>query len=136
MDLRRSARSWLALSAVAVAALAFAACGNDADNGNDNDAPPPGPQEITVLMLDNYFDPDDITVAVGQDITFIAVNDGEAVHNMIVRSADVEGQDFASDFLVNPGEESTFSANFSAPGEYEFYCSFHLPGMVGTITVE
>jgi plastocyanin len=55
---------------------------------------------------------------------------------MHVLSKDGEGKDFASDALVSPGQSSTFEVTFTKTGTYDFQCDYHLPDMVGTITVE
>lgn len=97
------------------------------DNGDDNG----DVEEIEVSMQDNFFEPAEITIPVGQTVAIVAKNDGAAVHNMVVLDTD-----FRSDTIVNAGEESTFEVTFSEPGTYDFQCDFHLPDMVGTITVE
>jgi len=93
-------------------------------------------REIEVLMQDNFFEPTEIQLAVGEAVTIVAKNEGVAMHNMHVLSAETEGKDYTSDPLVNPGESSEFVVQFSTPGTYQFQCDLHLPGMVGEITVE
>ncbi len=87
-------------------------------------------------MKDNFFEPNEITVPVNTTVRFVAKNEGTAVHNMHVLSADREGKDFASAQIVNPGETSEFEAKFTQTGDYDFQCDFHLPDMVGVIHVE
>jgi hypothetical protein len=57
------ARRLFAVSALAVAAVLVAACG-EGEASPSNSTPPPNsePQEIRVLMHDNYFEPTEITV--------------------------------------------------------------------------
>lgn len=89
-----------------------------------------GGDEVTVEMFDNFFEPEDLTVATGTTVTF--ENLGRVQHNVL----DVDGG-WEVD-LVDP-EKST-SLTFDEPGTYTYYCSLHAPadasgGMVGTLTV-
>ena len=77
-----------------------------------------------------------IKVPVGKKITFIAKNEGAAVHDMKILSKATEGKDFMSDALVNPETESKFTATFNKKGTVKFQCDYHLPDMVGTIEVQ
>jgi plastocyanin len=86
-------------------------------------------------MRDNVFVPETIRVPLGLPVRVTAVNDGVEVHNMLVEGEDGDTA-FLSDVRVSAGESSTFEMFFEAPGTYSFSCGFHLPGMVGTITVE
>ncbi len=135
-------RTILKLSALLPLVLAVAllgACGGDDDdggataptattapNGNGNVVG----DELDVIMHDNYFEPAEFTIAVGQTVSITAINEGIAVHNMAVLNTD-----FKSDAIVTPGGESTFEVRFDTPGTYPFQCDYHLPDMVGTITV-
>jgi plastocyanin len=122
-------------AAAALAAVAVACAGGEATTPNAT-LPPEGPLAIEVLMKDNVFEPTAIRVRAGQTVTVTANNVGLAIHNMIVQTRDAEGRDFMSDTIVNPGEESVFEMTISTPGSYQFICAFHLPEMVGTVTVE
>lgn len=141
--------------AVALIALPLAmACGGDGDsdassNGDatteassnsngDNDGNSNGggeAQTVTISMQDNFFEPKDITVKQGT-VTFEVTNDGAAIHNMHILSSEVEGEDFMSETTIVGGASDTFTATFTKSGEIKFQCDFHLPDMVGTITVE
>jgi plastocyanin len=90
---------------------------------------------ITVSMRDNVFVPATFRVPLGLPVRVTAVNDGVEVHNMLVEGEDGDTA-FLSDVRVSAGESSTFEVVFDAPGSYRFSCGFHLPGMVGTISVE
>ena len=89
------------------------------------------PISIGVDLTDNAFTLTDSTVKVGQEVTFNLVNSGAAIHNMIF-----EGMEFKSEIMINPGATSSFQATFVEPGVYRYVCSFHMPNMVGEITVE
>ena len=150
---------WVLLAPAAAFALAFAGCAGDDDDadsgaggisvatigGGSGDTSPtkpsgggdaPASETITVVMTDNKFTPSTIKVPVGKKITFIAKNEGAAVHDMKILSKATEGKDFMSDALVNPETESKFTATFNKKGTVKFQCDYHLPDMVGTIEVE
>ncbi len=145
-------KGWTALIAGAALLSTVVACGDDDGAAAENNtaastataeatttttaAAAEPSREIEVLMQDNFFEPTEIRLAVGEAVTIEAKNMGVAIHNMHVVSAETEGKDYTSDPIVNPGESSEFVVQFSAPGTYKFQCDFHLPGMVGEITVE
>jgi plastocyanin len=79
-----------------------------------------------VAMLDERFEPADLTVPAGTTVTWI--NKGAHWHS--VANLDLR---FTSGKIF-PGE--SFSFTFDVPGEYELYCQHHaMAGMNGTITV-
>jgi len=96
--------------------LTAAACGGD-DDGAD-EAAEPG----VVLVDDNVFRPKEMTVAVGDTVTWRW--EGSAAHN-------VTGPGFESD-NQSDGE---FEHTFDEAGEVDYVCTLH-PGMTGTIVVE
>lgn len=145
----RSGSRWIALLAGTLLAAATVACGGGDGSTEDasatagaaaTQAPDAGTsaeaREIEVLMKDNFFEPTEIRLKVGEAVTIEAKNEGVAIHNMHILSSATEGTDFRSDPLVNPGEESAFDVQFSTAGTYAFQCDLHLPGMVGEIIVE
>lgn len=123
------------------ATLALAACGGGGDddenggndNGNGNGIPsiPADATEFVVSMQDNLFEPAEFSVAKGQTVTIVAKNEGTAIHNMVVKDTNMK-----SDTMVQPGAESRFEIRFDNAGTFDFQCDFHLPDMVGTITVK
>lgn len=153
---------WALIAPVAILGLALGACGGDDDDAADDDngggitvatktggnggsaTQPSGGDDdddkdaetITVVMTDNKFTPNKITVPVNKKITFVAKNEGAAVHNMKVLSKATEGKDYVSDALVNPETESKFSVTFKKTGTVKFQCDYHLPDMAGTIEVK
>lgn len=106
----------LRVLALFVVLLGFAACGG---GGSDTTAAS-GP---SVTLRDVMYQPDRLTIAVGETVTWIW-DDGGTLH-------DVVGEDFKSDLL----SDGSFSHTFSEPGTYPYNCTIH-PTMVGTITVE
>lgn len=149
MRIKRLARLGLILPAALLVLGVATACGgggNDDSNGGPTATPTEAKsgngdngasgEPVTIELHDNFFDPKDITVPVDTTVEITVVNKGVAIHNMHVLSADVEGQDFTSDAIVNPGASSTFEVKFTTTGVFDFQCDYHLPEMVGTITVQ
>ena len=89
----------------------------------------------------------DISVPLGQEVTFELENRGTAIHNVQVNGTDntyavdiCEPGD-ASRFCSDPGimfgsDTGTLTVQFDEPGIYNFRCDFHLIDMVGTLVVE
>lgn len=133
------------LALVAAASLGVA-CGGGDDGGQPNGASTtgdaPGDGEVfDVVMDDNLFDPDELTVPLGASVTFNLTNEGAAVHNMRIAGPDGDyrsDDDAVSDpDLSRSGETATLV--WTAPdeaGEIDFRCDFHPDIMVGTITVQ
>ena len=129
---------------------AFAATGDD-DGGEaavsetpaESATAPPGDGggNVAIVMTDNKFDPNAITVDSGASVTFDLTNNGVAIHNMRIAGPDGSyntGDDAVSDpGLVSGGQTATLS--WDAPsdaGEIIFQCDFHPTDMKGTITVQ
>jgi plastocyanin len=130
------------LALLAVAVLAAAACG---DSSDDQETPPRdqdtggGVEEsaggdvdaagtISVKALDFNFEPAEITVEPGAQVTIELVNAGSATHSFTADSVNV-------DITADVGGSAL--AAFPAPGEdasIEFHCRFHSQ-MTGTIVV-
>ena len=81
---------------------------------------------VTVLMLDDHFEPRNVQVSAGATVTF--VNRGANWHTVAAIDQSFEsGQ-------INPGE--SFSVTLDSPGMITYICKHHLRhGMSGTIEV-
>ena len=88
--------------------------------------PPAGAADLKVEATDNLFTPAALTAAVGDTVTF--TNAGKAPHNVQFKDASQKGLD-----ILNPGDSR--SITLSKAGTFDYICSFHPPGMKGTITV-
>ncbi len=77
--------------------------------------PTPEEVEVNVTAGEGYFDPDVITVDLGQDVTVVVENVTEEDHTFTIDELDV-------DVSLAPGaqEEVTFTAE--EEGSFEFYC--------------
>ncbi|MGI8407486.1 MAG: cupredoxin domain-containing protein [Actinomycetota bacterium] len=141
----------------------FAACGGDADTppapqgaaeqGGANGSPEASdePEEstpedagnsskVTAMVIDTAFEPADLTVKVGTEVTWKQV--GDQPHSV----TSVEGT-FDSSPQCSPlksencdFEGDSYSFTFDEAGTFEYYCRIHgLPtgrGMFATLTVE
>ena len=138
---------------------AFSATGGDAEEETvspppdetaapDGTPPPDGDGDgaIEVAMLDNRFEPSELTVQAGSTATFNLTNEGRAIHNMHIAGPD---GDYMEDFCdgsgdpcsepnrVSGGQSATLTWEVpDAPGEVDFRCDFHAQDMTGTITIE
>lgn len=109
-------RVFFTLILLVLLALGIAGCGGA---GSDTTAPD-GP---TVFIRNVMYLPDQLTVAVGETVTWIW-DDGGTVH-------DVVGEGFKSELVA----QGSFSHTFTEAGTYPYTCTIH-PNMVGTVTVE
>ena len=123
-----------------LAALALAGCGGDDDettttpSDTTTEEATPAAEEteggggdvVTVTMKNIQFDPQEITVKVGQTVQW--VNEDDVQHDADATS----GADFDTDLISKGG---TIEWKAEAAGTVEYVCSVH-PNMTGTITVE
>jgi plastocyanin len=121
----------------ALVALAAAGCG-----GNSNSSTSSGSTSSTaatssssssasgggvaIKMQNIAFDPKDVTVKVGQKVTW--TNDDSVAHNVTAQS----GASFKSSDFSKGG---TFSFTPTKAGTIKYVCTIH-PGMTATLTVE
>jgi LPXTG-motif cell wall-anchored protein len=78
-----------------------------------------------VSMVDDDFSPSNVTVAVGESVTF--TNQGDNIH-----TATAEDGSFDTG-IVNPGSSATVT--FDSPGSFPYLCNVHGSKMSGVITV-
>jgi plastocyanin len=122
--------------------LVAAGCGGDDDDdgggggGGGNSEQPAGGDGggggTQVSMENIQFSPKDLTVKAGETITF--TNDEAIAHD--VHKTSGPGPDFASGPSGGMQEGDTFELTLDKPGNYEYVCDVHAPGMAGTITVK
>lgn len=84
----------------------------------------------TVVSHDIFFDPKELSIPAGTDVTVSLPNEGVTLHNFAIDALDISVD-------IQPGE--TGEAVINAPaGTYEYYCNVpghKAAGMVGTLTV-
>jgi len=131
-------KKFLVLVAIVfILSLALAACGGAGPSTN-----------LKVDMVEFMFNPANLTVPAGQEITLELANNGAVVHDFIIMNLGTEaGQDFGDEDELNvywkaelgPGTSGTYT--FIAPGEpgeYQVVCGtpgHYLAGMVGKLIV-
>jgi plastocyanin len=117
-------RSIVRLSGLVAVAFLLAACGGG-DGGGTGDGG--GGGAATLTMVDNEFQPADLTVSSGTELTLS--NEGQAPHTFTVTDAGIDEE-------VDAGQSSSTTVDLD-PGTYDFVCQFHeSAGMTGTLTVE
>src|SRR6476660_7024422 len=116
----------------AVVALAAAGCGSSNSNSTSSGSSSSGSTAaasssggVAIKMQNIAFDPKDVTVKVGQKITW--TNDDSVDHNVTSQS----GESIKSD---NLGKGATFSFTPTKAGKISYVCTIH-PGMTATLTV-
>lgn len=115
------------LGVALLAAGVLAACGGggDAGGGQGGNGAEAGGGASTLTMIDNEFQPADLTVAAGAELEL--VNDGQSIHNLTVEGIDQD---------VEAGQSSSVTIDLE-PGEYQMVCEYHeAQGMEGTLTVQ
>jgi plastocyanin len=110
---------------ILAAALVLGACGGGGDTGGDGGGGGGGASSLT--MVDNAFEPADLTVASGTELQLS--NEGQAPHTFTVQGNGIDEE-------VEAGQSSSVTIDLEA-GDYDFVCEFHeAQGMTGTLTVE
>jgi plastocyanin len=90
-----------------------------------------GAREIEVVASSFEFDPDEISVGLGEDIA-IVLTSTDIVHDLTIDELDAH-------VSVEPGATDAGGFRADEPGSYTFYCSVEghrAAGMEGTVTVE
>jgi plastocyanin len=82
-------------------------------------------QTVQVVMKNRTYDPQQVTVKVGDTVTW--VNQDSPNHDVVA-----DNGEFKSELFANSG---SFSFTFTKAGTYPYHCSIH-PGMVGTVVVQ
>jgi plastocyanin len=102
----------------------------------------PAPQaDVTVSMRNMRFNPDPITIRVGQTVKWI--NESNAPHTVTDDPCEAQSQGSAvlpagadpfDSGILSHGK--SYTKTFTVPGTYKYFCKLHeKSGMVGTITV-
>jgi plastocyanin len=125
-------RRFYAVTAVALAlALPLAGCGGSDDDGGDDSSAaeerPSGPTS-DITAKDFAFDPSDVTLEAGREVTLVLTNEDSAEHNITAEDLDVDAD-------AEGGETGQATITPDA-GSYDFHCKYHPDQMQGTITVE
>lgn len=112
-------------------AIFFAGCsGGTEPSTGSADTGGGSTSSAAIGAVDNEFEPTDLALTPGEEVTVAFTNDGETVHTFTSEELDFDTGN------VEPGD--TAEVTFTAPEEETpFVCTIHeASGMVGTITVE
>jgi uncharacterized cupredoxin-like copper-binding protein len=102
-------------------------------------------QPITVVMVDNRFEPDHLTFRQGQPYELRLENHGKEMHEFTApeffRATTLRDKTLlanaGTDVVVQAGQSATIFLQPRAKGDYKLICADHdWDGMVGTITVD
>ena len=104
------------LLVVLLLVVTVTACGGDDDSTSSSAEPG------VVLVKDNVFEPKEITVGVGDTVTWRF--EGKSAHN-------VKGDAFDSELM----KDGTFEHTFDEAGDYDYVCTVHT-GMNGSVVVD
>jgi len=122
---------WVAVFAAVVilGALSILGCGGSTTQPSGGGTDTTQPAQNEVILKDLSFQPKEITIAVGDTVTW--KNEDSAQHTVVGDKAG-PGDDFESGTLQTGGE---FSHTFGQAGTYPYHCSIH-PNMKGTVIVK
>jgi plastocyanin len=120
----------LALVLGTVLAVTAAACGGDTGGEEPSDCVDLTTEggSFTIRMLGNEFIPSCFTASASQSLTL--VNEDPGLHSFTLEGTPID--------LDIPGGETLQLdpiAGRVSPGTYELLCRYHLPGMVGEVTI-
>jgi plastocyanin len=99
----------------------------------------PADEAIAIDLKDNVFEPKELTVSAGANVTFTLDNLGTLPHNMHIANAggSFDGGDVSAPELILAGQKGTLTWSApGTPGTYAFRCDVHPVEMTGTITVQ
>ena len=118
--------------------------GGTDDDESDGDSELEEHEVIVGPDGDWVFDPEEITIDVGDTVVWYFESPGHNVTSHPDADDDCENPEDAEPFTSYEGdnhmsvnEEGTeFEHTFDVPGEYVYVCTPHTPQMTGTVTVE
>jgi uncharacterized cupredoxin-like copper-binding protein len=103
------------------------------------------PTPLTVVMVDDRFEPDHVAFHVGETYALRLVNRGKDMHEFtapdFLKSATIKDPhqlaNSGTDIVVQPGQSTTVLLIPRAKGKFDLRCADHdWDGMVGSITVD
>lgn len=101
-------------------------------------------EAMTVVMVDNRFEPDHLTFQHGKSYELVLKNRGKDMHEFtapaFLKAATIRDKGVlangGSDIVVQPGKTATVFLVSPPSGHYDLTCADHdWDGMVGSITV-
>ena len=101
------------LSALALAALLAAGCSNGDNSSASNDA-----MVIKITMLDNKYEPSEVTVPKGREVTFEFTNKGTVNHEALVGDEQAQmdhAQEMMSSTSADSGDIAPMASGWNQP---------------------
>ncbi len=95
-------------------------------------AMPGGSSSSSVSLMNIMYNPRNITVRVGTQVTWTNNESSQIPHTVTSGTPNAPSNMFDSGTL-NPGQ--TFQFTFNTPGTYNYFCRIHGAAMTGTVTV-
>jgi plastocyanin len=126
----------------AVLGLVAGACGTVAGCAGSDDGPPPETDVVVGPDSQLAFEPETLTVSVGDAVTWYFASPGHNVSCAPDHHEAVDLPEGATPFasVENPNavnsQGETYDYTFQTAGEYRYVCVPHAPKMAGTIRVE
>lgn len=112
-----------ALAGVMTLALLLGSCRSESDGGQAATA---GPAPMgTVILRDISFKPGEVTVEVGDTVTW-RFDDQGISHDVVA-----DDKSFKSEIM----QSGTYERTFDAPGTFPYKCTLHPNAMTGTVVV-
>lgn len=140
-------RRWYLASIGGLSVVGVAGCSEDEPEPDAEPDAEPEPQEHEVIAGPDgswAFDPEELTIRVGDTVTWYFDSAGHNVTAHPDAASDTQVPDGAEPFasyegdnhleIVSEGDE--YSHTFDVPGEYVYVCTPHIPQMTGSIVVE
>ncbi len=125
-------RLLLAAAFLVPAAGILAACSGGSDEASPSagaSQPPVGAAKLSVQAKDVFFEPENLTATFGENAELTVRNAGKLPHTFTIDELRVDEE-------IAPGKTVTLKLSPAEPGEFNFYCRFHLgSGMRGSIRV-
>jgi plastocyanin len=94
--------------------------------------PQPRPREVGVVVRDNVFEPEEVTVGVNQSVAWVW--EGQSEHSLRFAGS--------STTAAAARREGVYARTFDTPGTYGYYCTIHgaetglsVTGMSGRVVV-
>jgi uncharacterized cupredoxin-like copper-binding protein len=118
------------------ACLALAGCGGGGGSNASENTSAAGTPQQTIKISEKEFslDPNKVSVAKPETVSFKVTNDGQIAHALEIEGNGVEEETET----IQPGQTATLTVDLSKAGSYELYCPIdgHKgKGMEGDLTV-
>lgn len=91
---------------------------------------------IELAARDSLFDPREVRVPAGQEVTLTLRNEGDLLHDWHVLGVTNRDGTPITTALIEHGQAVTVRFTIAQPGEFAFFCEVHPVEMRGKLTVE